>query len=332
MKNGFFRGIAFLCLMMIAVGIFGQNKMLAEAIEYYKKGEYKHAKRAIDLAIQPPSDSLSYPQIWYYRGFIYKKMYQQEEKDYIRSPQRNEAIRSFVKYLKLVDKESERYLESTNRALDYLLTTVHNDVSKQLKANNISYCEEYFTKQKNIREELNIKPLNQEILVKYNMSLAKACTHLYDSLPDVYPELFDKIDSIFKRVLELDQHSFSGHYNLAVHHYNWSIVVMRTLPSCKPANPIRLLEIKDVKEFEEKIAVLPYSYGCIFASDDQEIVDSVVKGMKKAILYLETAHQINPDNLEVVFGLAVAYYITRDEKRGEKLIQEYPQLEEVLSY
>ena len=130
-------------LLILAGVTKAQTDKVNAAIAFLQKGNLDSAKITIDAAISDSHTAAS-GQVWYYRGFIYKTVYNKTEKANKQSPARIEALNSFKKSLSL-DTSVENIQENINN-IKYLATSLYNDAAASLDSVDYKIAIEDFDK------------------------------------------------------------------------------------------------------------------------------------------------------------------------------------------
>ncbi|MGZ4117487.1 MAG: hypothetical protein ACXVPY_08400, partial [Bacteroidia bacterium] len=123
------RTIIFALLLLSAVVSKAQQSRVTAAYTFLQQGNLDSAKAIIDIAVKNPETQKD-GQAWYIRGFIYKSIYNKNEKSNKQSATRLEALNSFKTSLSL-DTASENVRENVKN-VKYLATTLYNDAAASL--------------------------------------------------------------------------------------------------------------------------------------------------------------------------------------------------------
>ena len=128
------RTMVLIILLLMAVFAKAQQDKVNAAITFLQRSSLDSAKSAIDDAVANPQTSNN-GQAWYLRGFVYKSLYNKNEKGNKQSTTRLEALSSFKKSLS-IDTSQENVQENIKN-IKYLATTLYNDAAACLDSISI---------------------------------------------------------------------------------------------------------------------------------------------------------------------------------------------------
>ncbi|HRG51243.1 MAG TPA: hypothetical protein PLL00_00285, partial [Bacteroidia bacterium] len=118
--------LGMILLLLIASLVNAQEEdPLRVAIAHLQKGTLDSAKMVIDQLITN-TQAVKDGNVWYYRGFIYKSIYNKWEKKDKHSNSRLEALKAFKQSLAMMDTSKTMTAEN-KKNIKYLTTTLYND-------------------------------------------------------------------------------------------------------------------------------------------------------------------------------------------------------------
>lgn len=268
--------------------VFAQSSNITKAVTELQAGNLDSSKAYIELACANEETNKD-PKTWYYRGFIYKKIYSQIETDNKLSPARDESINSFKTFFEL-DTVSELH-ESAYKTVKYLSSTIYNDAAGLLNEHKYDYAVSNFDKYKAamniIEKDYNVKPLE----VQFYLVLGQQYNQLYESNRKENEAYFDKTKDVYLYVIDLDSNNTSANYNLALLYYNDAVDIIKNL------------------DYDLDLITL------------ELIQDDVIQLFKKSQPYMEKALSLDICRKETYIGLSGIYFSLNKMERS-KLVQD----------
>jgi len=277
--------ILFFLLLVAAGQGYAQMRNLEKSLDLYREKKLDSAKVYIDSAAVHSQTKDSY-EVWMVRGFIYKELHKSKDFDKAVSQNRDIAVESFKKSLKLDTANKNPQKEGILKSIKYEASTYHNDINKTLDTLNYQtsinnagkYCDltkmlDPIFKEKSPKFEghLTIRSIVEK---EYERSTSKTTL----DLAKVY--LFKAYDT--------DSSSFLVNKNLGLLYYNQAVEIINKM---------------DVDVSLEELPVYQ---------------DRSVKLGRQALSYCLKAHSIKPDDKVVVEALAGIYYLLNEtEKHNE---------------
>ena len=119
----FKRALTFTALLLTTVLLSAQPTKVNSAAMFLQQGSLDSAKFYIDAATTNAATQNS-GKAWYLRGFVYKTIYNKNEKTNKKSPARIIGLSSFKQSLKL-DRTQEN-VQKNIKNIKYLYTTLYN--------------------------------------------------------------------------------------------------------------------------------------------------------------------------------------------------------------
>jgi hypothetical protein len=200
--------------------MFGQfigKDNLSVSLFYLQKAELDSAKKFIDLAVLD-EELTGEAKTWYYRGYIYKNLYKEKERENNVSPLRLISISAFEKMVTLNGKDD--FLESANKMMKYEASTLYNDAVRMLIPETYRLATSNFElyKKTMILVEPNVELKQMDI--RFKLALASMLSVAGDK--DVQFDSLQTVDikGLYLEVLEVDSNNATANYNLAILFYN----------------------------------------------------------------------------------------------------------------
>jgi tetratricopeptide (TPR) repeat protein len=278
--------ILFAWQTVIVFGQFGPKDENVKAMLFLQQNELDSAKKYTDIAITNPS--LTDKQVtWFYRGYIYKTLFKQKDKNNKFSPYRDEAIKALLKSIEL--NQDPQVTENSRKSLKFLVASYYNDAAIAIQTDRDAE-----TALKNFEKYKKLVPI-----VNPNEDLKKREVEFYLALATLYnsqdpsdtafkQEIADKAIELYKKVLDLDPDNPSANYNMGILYYN------------KAASLINKMD------YDESLDVV------------NKKLDHCVSLFLKALPYMQKAYEQNWRRKDVLEGLTGIYYGLNDDEKYEK--------------
>ena len=267
---------------------------LSISLFYMQKSEIDSAKKYIDLAIA--DDTLTtLAKTWYYRGFIYKELYKNKEKDNKVSPLRLTSIESFKSMLAL--KGKEEFTESTTKILKYLASTLYNDAARLLDPNNYKTAIinfEYYNSTMLIANP-NAELKSQE--VKFKLALASMLNRPAETEEGLDSAQTHQIKNLYVEILSLDTNNPGANYNLAILYYNEAADIINNM------------------DYDMDIMKL------------NEVQDYCIEIFLQGLPYMKKSYELKYKRKETLIGLSNIYYGLNDMEKSDMYKKELKDLE-----
>ncbi|UII29150.1 hypothetical protein LVD15_12180 [Fulvivirga maritima] len=283
--------IIHILFLLVSISAFGQSSPLSNALNLYQAGQLEEAKYVIDSALQ---QEVYQQQVvaYYIKGFIYKDIYKKNP-DEAHSDVRAQAIDAFFKVVEM--DERGKYLTETEQNIKYLTTTYYNDAMGMIQKQRFDGAIASFYKFDSL-----VEVLPDSVLVlgstRDQFYLALGIGYAGQELQQQDSVYFDKAENAFKIVLSSDSLNMVANYSLGVLYYNEAVG--------------RILELNFDEELDEF----------------DKLEDATIELFKKALPYMQTAYMQNPENENVVEGLAGIYHSLRDFDKYERYMKELKEL------
>lgn len=282
MRNKLYILSLILLFSHLAFGQFVGKDAVSKALFYLQKSELDSAKKYIDEAALD-STQQSVAKTWYYRGFVYKELYKNHQKDDKDSPYRIEAIEA-LNTLQKVDKEQE-FIESASKMLNYLASTLYNDAARSLTPDHYEQAKNNYNK---FRETMLIAKPNANLTpqdIKFKLALASMLNQYAEQNNQQDTSLIHQVKATYEQVLVLDPDNGSANYNLGILYYNEAAGIINNMDYDMDLE--RLNELQDV---------------CIDL-------------FLKALPYMLKAHEQQWHLKETLIGLGNIYHGLNDEEK-----------------
>lgn len=263
-------------------------------------GDLKNAKILIDEAGEDPKFQGD-PQYWFWKGYIYKELYKEQDKGVTaHSKLRDDAVEAFNKMLLgMRDKVSEDSISSAMKNLNYLASTYFNDAVLSLDTVKYESAIENYNHFRDISRTISPEADMRERDIKFKMKLATIYVALYEvransPAGDVF---FEKAKNEYKEIIEIDKSNLTANYNLGIHFYNRAVNIIKNL---------------DVETSIEELA---------------KKEDICVELFLKALPYVKTAYELDPQRKETLIGLTGIYWSLNDLEKYQLYKDKLAELE-----
>lgn len=272
--------------------LYAQNK-LTFAVQALQNGDLKKAQELIDAAKEDTLFSKD-ARTWYYRGFIYKELYKQDEKDSKTSAFRNTSVESFKQAFNL-NKEGEIF-ESTKKNLIYLASTIFNDAATSFNPDEYQLAIKNYESYKEIMKfvDPNIDFTDRDI--QFKLALATTYTQMAEAETTRSDEKMEKVMNLYKEVLAVDSNNVSANYNMGILYYNEGVDIVNNMDYSA--------DLADLNRIQEEIYIL----------------------LRKSLPYMKKAYDLNPNRKETLIGLQGIYYSLNDTDKSESFKKKLEQI------
>ncbi len=274
-------------LLSIAVVSTAQTEKVAAAYAFLKQNNLDSAKAYIDAAIVNPQTAND-AEAWYYRGFIYKSIYNTNEKGKMHSAARLESLNSFKKSLSL-DNANEYFTDNIG-GLKYLANTFHNDAAESLDIFDYKTAIELFSKSQECFKIIDPSPeANQEKEIEFNLALGSVYYSIIESSKKDSAKTYKFLNlakTIYSKVLSLDPNNISANYQMGILYYNQAV------------NLVLAQDIDaDLVEFTR-------------------VIDNSTKLFKESLPFMEKAYSLAPTRIETLQGLTGIYWSLNEPEKS----------------
>jgi len=287
--------IVFFGVLLLAITSHAQQSKVALAYDYLQKNKYDSAKVTIDAAVLHP-DTKNDGQAWYLRGFVYKSIYNINEKNLRQSPSRITALESFKHSLD-VDTSLENRQENIKN-IKYLATTLYNDAAASLDVVDYKIAIDNFEKFIQYYSLVDNSPANlKQKRIDFNLAIASVYTKIFESDRQSKSEFLNLAKQAYNKVLEVDPNNIGANYNMGILYYNQAV---------------NLINQSD------------YDIDIVALSDIQ---DNSIKLFKESLPFMEKAYSLDPKRKETLLGLSGIYFSLNEFEKSNMFKQKLEEIE-----
>ncbi len=293
------RYISTFILMLAACTSFAQEKNKyciydQVAIEKYGNEEFKEALAFIDTAITMCDELSKDAYAYHIKGFICYELYKAEEIDDPYSAMRTEAFEAFLKSNEL-DANNE-FTDKNKKSLRNICIRIQKNIAQRL--DTIHYEEAlklndiYHDAVKRSGVKLDLK----EHDMTFNNMIGSIYVELFENAKSTRANYIDSAIVYYEKALAIDTLGFDANKNLGYLYHNLSIDIILNMD---PED-----DILTMYENQEKSSAL---------------------GMK-SLPYLKRAHEQQPKNRDVLYGLAGIYFMLQEKEKSDFYQKLYDEL------
>lgn len=276
-------------MMLFSSFIFGQRDKLTKALRYYQAGSLDTARMLIDSASMNP-ETAKEASTWYYRGYIYKDLYNQRQKADKQSPYRLEAVRSFMKQTELDTGKTLK--DNVLKNINYVATTIYNDAATSINISEYPIAITNFDKYKEIIRKIDSTRKFNDLEIQLHSALGSIYMQIYENDREKNKAFFDKSRNSFLFVIELDSNNYTANYNMGILYYNEAVNIIKALDYDLDLITLELIQEETVELF------------------------------KKALPYMLKARDLNPKRKETLIGLSGIYFSLNELEKSEQIENE----------
>lgn len=293
--------------------LFAQRDSAAKAIVMAQdqnipiETRVKKALEIIDNSITHPQ-STNDPFAWYVRGYVYKEWYKTFEAQNKKSKTRLDAVTFLKKALELDTANGKPFAITSNfhysgqiatvsldfdqktikQILKYLGSTFYNDAGAMLDPNNYRTAIEGYEK---FKECMLIAEPNYNIKAReidFKNALATVYEKIFRSDIKTQSQFYGMTEILYKQVIMLDTNNFAANKNMALLHYNFGVDLINNM------------------SVTEDIVVI------------ENITDESSALFKKSLPYAIKAHQLNPNDREILVCLMGIYFSLYEQEKSDE--------------
>lgn len=272
-------------LLLAAVVANAQHETVAAAYKFLQQNNLESAKANIDAAILNP-ETANDAEAWYYRGFIYKTIY--NEKKQIKSPARLEALKSFKKSISL--DNAKEYFSDNIGSLKYLANTFHNDEAEMLDLEDTETAIELFGKFQECFKAIDPSTAaNQEKEIEFNLALGSVYSSIIERSKKDSAATYKYLKlakALYNAILLLDPNNISANYNIGILYYNQAV---------------NLVLAQDIDAD---------------LVDITRVIDNSTKLFKESLPFMEKAYTLDPKRIETLQGLTGIYWSLNEPEKS----------------
>jgi hypothetical protein len=282
-------------LLLLAGFTKAQQDRKNAAISFLQQGNLDSAMANIDQAIVHQQTALD-AESWYIRGFIYKSIYNKNEKANKESNARLVALASFKKSLAL--DGSEGNVQENVKNIKYLASTLYNDAAASLDSvdykiaiRNFGLYKEYYplvdSSQANIRQKD----------IDFSLAIASLYTKIFESDRKGKTEFLRLAKESYNKVLQLDPNNIGANYNMGILYYNQAVNLINQ------------------SDYDLDIVAL------------NDIQDNSINLFKESLPFMEKAYSLDPRRKETLLGLSGIYFSLNEFEKSNMFKQKLEEIE-----
>ncbi|MBL4623609.1 MAG: hypothetical protein JKY42_00440 [Flavobacteriales bacterium] len=285
--------------LLIGGSVSAQQKAVREALKALQTENLAVAKANIDSA-SVHAETKDSSSTWYYRGFIYKKIYNNQEKSDKESKARNTSVSSFKKFFEL-DKKSELF-ETAYKSTKYLASTYYNDAATSLNPDGYKLAIKNFEKHKETMRLIEPNYDFGSLEMQFYLVLGQVYNQMYEQDREKNKAFYQETQDAYLVVLAVDSNNLSANYNLAILYYNEGVNIIKNL------------------DYDLDLITL------------ELIQDEVVQLFLSALPYAERAYVLNPCRKETLIMLSGIYFSLNMMEKSQEIQKELEGLERIDDY
>lgn len=268
--------------------VIAQPQLTIDAYNAFQNQNLVEAKTLIDKAVLN-NDGKNDAMTWHIKGFVYKELYNLNDKKARTSENREIAIDAFAQSMKLDSKKE--FLDNNQKSIRYLASSYYNDavlVIRDTDPKTIKDSEILYNKFKETTKLLEASPDFKERDISYFKALATANRKIYETNREDNKQFLMNALSNYNYVLSLDPNDYGANYNMAINLYNEGAHNIEHLDNEAQIPAIVKVQAVSIELFKE------------------------------ALPYMLKAHELNPEREETLKGLRGIYLSLNDENEANK--------------
>jgi len=282
-------------LLLTAAIAKAQPERFNAAYKFLQDGQLDSARVNIDMVVlhqQTAGDG----QSWYLRGFIYKSIYNKNEKNNKQSASRLQALSSFKKSM-LLDTTQENIQENVKN-IKYLATTLYNDAAASLDPVDYKIAIENFETFKTYYLLVDPTPANiKQREIDFTLAIASLYTRMFESDRQGNAEFLKKAKDAYNKILEADPNNISANYNMGILFYNQAVNLINQ------------------SDYDLDIVAL------------NDIQDNSINLFKESLPFMEKAYDLDPKRRETLLGLSGIYFSLNEFEKSNMYKQKLEEIE-----
>ncbi len=289
--------LAVLFLLLVAANAVAQvEDDLKRATDFLQSGNLDSAKIVINEMIGE-SENANNGNIWYFRGFIYKSIYNKYERDDKNSPSRLEALKSFRQSFSI--DTSAVTIQESKKNIKYLATTLYNDAAISLDSMDYKLAIEIFGKFKQYYQLIDTSKQNlTQTNLKFLLALASVYTIIFDQDKIGKAEFLTLAKNTYIQILEIDPNNITANYNMGILYYNQAVNLINQLD---------------------------YAIDIVTLNDAQ---DNSIGLFRESLPFMERAYQLDPSRRETLYGLSGIYFSLNEIDKSNLFKQKLEQIKQ----
>ncbi len=282
-------------LLLLAVASNAQQTKVTAAYTFLQQSKLDSAKWCIDAAVLHPETQVD-GQAWYVRGFVYKTIYNQNEKGNKQSTSRIEALISFKKSIAF-DTTQENVRENIKN-IKYLATTLYNDAAASLDTidykiavKNFDTFREYYLLVDPSKENFKQKEID------FANAIATVYTRIYEGDRKGKADFLNLAKGSYNKALMLDPNNINANYNMGILYYNQAVNLINQ------------------SDYDLDIVAL------------NDVQDNSINLFKASLPFMEKAYSLDPNKKETLLGLSGIYFSLNEKEKSNEFKQKLEQIE-----
>jgi tetratricopeptide (TPR) repeat protein len=289
------RTVCFTLLLVTVAMAEAQQSKVSAAYSFFQKDQLDSAKACINDAVKHPETSAN-GQAWYLRGFIYKSVYNKQEKGNKLSPSRLEALTSFKKSIAL-DTTQENVQECIKN-VKYLATTLYNDAAASLDSIDYKIAISNFEKFKEYYLLVDPTPANiQQKDIDFSLAIASLYTKIFETDRKGKTEFLKLAKDAYNKILAVDPNNIGANYNMGILYYNQAVNLINQ------------------SDYDLDIVAL------------NDIQDNSINLFKESLPFMEKAYELDPRRRETLLGLSGIYFSLNEFEKSNMYKQKLEEIE-----
>lgn len=281
-------------LLLLAVFSNAQQSRVTAAYTFLQQGKLDSAKANIDAAVAH-AETQADGQAWYIRGFVYKTIYNQNEKGNKESVSRIEALVSFRKSLSI--DPSEENVQENIKNIKYLATTLYNDAAASLDTidykiavKNFDIFREYYLLVDPSKENFKQKEID------FANAIATVYTRIYEGDRKGKIEFLNLAKASYNKALAFDPNNINANYNMGILYYNQAVNLINQ------------------SDYDLDIVAL------------NDVQDNSINLFKSSLPFMEKAYSLDPNRRETLLGLSGIYFSLNEKEKSNEFKQKLEQI------
>jgi tetratricopeptide (TPR) repeat protein len=286
----------FAVLAVLSVVAKAQQDKVNAAYTFLQQGDLESARTAINAAVSHP-ETENDAQAWYIRGFVYKTIYNRDEKSNRQSAARLEALTSFKKSLSI--DSTEENAQENKKNIKYLATTLYNDAAASLDSIDFKIAEQNFEKFREYYMLVDNSPANfVQNDIKFLLALASVYTQIFESDRKGKLEYLNLAKETYAKVLKLDPENISANYNMGILYYNQAVNLINQ------------------SDYDIDIVAL------------DDVQDNSIKLFRESLPFMEKAYSLDPNRPETLLGLSGIYFSLNEKEKSDMFKQKLEEIKQ----
>jgi hypothetical protein len=288
------RKICFTLLLLFAVMAKAQQDKVSAAYTFLKSDQLDSAKSNIDAAVLHP-ETANNAQNWYLRGFIYKSIYNKQEKANKLSPSRLEALSSFKKSISI--DSSQENVQECIKNIKYLATTLYNDAAASLDSTDYKIAISNFDKFKEYYLLVDPTPATiQQKDIDFTLAIASLYTKIFEGNRKK-TEFLKLAKDAYNKILAAEPNNITANYNMGILYYNQAVNLINQ------------------SDYDLDIVAL------------NDIQDNSINLFKESLPFMEKAYELDPKRRETLLGLSGIYFSLNEFEKSNMYKQKLEEIE-----